>query len=382
VDDEEAAGQGYLGRLFRGGEARLMKVHIVCYEDVNSWILGKFARKMKEELEKLSVDVSVSNRPDPAADVNHHIIYTDYDGKRYGLDTVMITHIDQIEKVKLLRSQLQTARMGVCMSRETMESLANAGVPRDRLCFINPAHDSVMRPRKLVLGITSKTHPDGRKKEGFLVSLASRIDTRDFRVVIMGSGWQSQVETATALGLDVEYHPEFDRDKYITLMPTFDYYVYFSHDEGSMGYLDALAAGVKTIVTPQGYHLDAVNGITHAINDCDDLVRVCTGISAERGKLTGAVKDWTWARYAQKHLELWEVLLDPARKPAAAASGVPGDGVQSMRSGAEAEGGSLVRRAGFYYGLYRNSIGLFLKNSSKVRKAKRLLGLGSHDRKP
>ena len=41
-----------------------------------------------------------------------------------------------------------------------------------------------------------------------------------------------------------------------------------------MGFLDACAAGVKTIVTPQGYHLDAMRGITHGFKELPELVAI------------------------------------------------------------------------------------------------------------
>jgi hypothetical protein len=51
-----------------------MKVNIVCYEDIDLWILGKFAKKLDEELTKKSIDTSISKHADPQADINHHII--------------------------------------------------------------------------------------------------------------------------------------------------------------------------------------------------------------------------------------------------------------------------------------------------------------------
>ena len=41
----------------------------------------------------LGVAASISKQPDPLADINHHIIYYDYDGRKTTTDTVMVTHI-------------------------------------------------------------------------------------------------------------------------------------------------------------------------------------------------------------------------------------------------------------------------------------------------
>ena len=45
-------------------------------------------------------------------------------------------------------------------------------------------------------------------------------------------------------------------------------------DEGQMGVLDAHAAGVKTIVTSQGYHLDLKNSVTYPFEKFDSLLDI------------------------------------------------------------------------------------------------------------
>jgi hypothetical protein len=284
-----------------------MRVRIVSYEDVNAWILGKFARRMNEELLKLGVDSDISNVPDPSADINHHLIFTycmpeDLNSK----DTLMVTHVDEISKSVRLKNQLKRASLGICMSKGTMDELIAIGIPADRLSFVNAAHDNVMRPRRTVIGITSKVQPTGCKREEMIFELAETLDPSLFEFVIMGSGWESIIVSIRNLGIHVTYYDTFQYEKYVEIMPSFDYYLYTGQDEGSMGFIDALAAGVKTIVTPQGFHLDATNGITHSFNTIEELKSIFGSISSERLKLLNAVADWTWKDYAIKHLELWK----------------------------------------------------------------------------
>lgn len=287
-----------------------MKVALVCYEDPEAWILGKFARRMEEELKKNGVDVYITRKPDPEADINHHIIYVDYDGKSTGLDTLMITHVDSAQKIKKLKKQLEIARVGICMSQDTMMQLVETGIPKDRLCYISPAHDGIIKPAPLTIGITSKTHSDGRKKEKTLLKLAGAVTPNDFAFKIMGSGWDVIVEELKTKGFTVEYWPQFDYGIYLKLMPTLDYFLYMSWDEGSMGFIDALAAGIKTVVTPQGFHLDVPRGITHSINTPDDIIKTFRAIAEERRKRVNSIADWTWKNYSLKHLEVWEFLLN------------------------------------------------------------------------
>jgi hypothetical protein len=129
----------------------------------------------------------------------------------------------------------------------------------------------------------------------------------------MGAGWEWIIEILRSKGFKVEYYDTFDYGKYTELMPSIDYYLYFSYDEGSMGFIDALAAGVMTIVTPQGYHLDANGGITYPISGLKELDMAFEKIAEEKRKLIGSVKDWTWANYALKHAQIWEYLLDRSK---------------------------------------------------------------------
>lgn len=292
-----------------------MKVRIVSYEDVNAWILGKFARKLNDELKKLGIDSDISKSPDDSADINHHIIYINYEElKSVGVDTIMITHIDDIRKLNQLKKQLLVAKMGICMSRSTMMELANAGIPSEKLAFVNPAHDEVILPKPYNIGITSKVQPDGCKRQDMLLKLIDHISPDFFRFSIMGEGWNDIIDVIKEKGFNVTYYDKFDYDQYVKLVPEFDYYLYFGQDEGSMGFIDALAAGVKTIVTPQGFHLDPEKGIVHSFNTVDELIGVFKLLTNDKLSLINSVSNWTWKDYAIKHIELWNHILNPDKK--------------------------------------------------------------------
>ena len=68
-----------------------MRAHIVCYEQPPTWILGKIAHKLCDGLKTLNVDSSISDRPDFDADVNHHVYYLPFEGKKTKLDTLLVT---------------------------------------------------------------------------------------------------------------------------------------------------------------------------------------------------------------------------------------------------------------------------------------------------
>lgn len=76
-----------------------------------------------------------------------------------------------------------------------------------------------------------------------------------------------------------------------------------------MGYLDALRAGVETIVTPQGFHLDVKDGITYECRTIPEFRKVLLSLQEKREKIVRTVDTWTWKNYVDKHLEVWNYLL-------------------------------------------------------------------------
>jgi len=264
---------------------------------------------MHECLSSIGIQSNIARQPDSTADINHYMLYDRFDGKKHSTDTIMITHIDNLCKLDLMKKLLINAEMGICMSRDTMDNLANLGVPRNKLCYINPAHDGVIIPKPKVVGLASRVYIDGRKREHFLSRLAKDIDPRLFSFKIMGNGWDDRVNDLRDQGFSVEYTNDFDYDKYLEVITSLDYYLYMGHDEGQMGFVDALAAGVETIVTPQGYHLDAEGGISYAFNTYNELLAIFKTLTNKRLKLINSVSNWKWEDYTLKHLEIWEYLL-------------------------------------------------------------------------
>ena len=288
-----------------------MKIHIVNYEYDKPWILTKIAENLVKSLRKLGHEVSISKKIEPDAEVYHHITHHSYQPTdNSGTHTVMITHIDNIAKLEKIKKDLKTAKVGICMSKATMNELIKLGLPKEQLQFANMAHDGLAKPRKIAIGLTTRLYPDGRKNEKDFLKILEYIQPTDFRFEIMGYGWQEWVEKMRNKGFEVTYEDDFNYNNYMSLLSRLDYYLYLGEDEGSAGFIDALAAGVKTIVQPQGFHLDAPNGITHSFTNFSELKSIFIQICEERKQLVKAVSEWTWDNYAKKHLNIWEKCLN------------------------------------------------------------------------
>lgn len=296
--------------LGRGKDMIQIKyINIIC-ED-KGWILEKFALKMRAELENQGYRCTIDDNVNSEADINHHILYSSCRPLLPLHETCMITHIDSYNKMEKIKHILKSLMIGICMSRDTMEKLVNYGVPREKLCYINPAQDGLMKQKKYVLGITHRCYDgiDHRKRTGALVEICKAIDPMYFSFKIMGFGWDGIVNEVRSMGFHVDYYNEFDYDEYMKLMPSLDYYLFWGFDEGSMGYLDALRAGVGTIVTPQGYHLDVKDGITYACRTIPDFINVLLELQNDRKKRVQSVEGWTWKNFTDKHIEIWNYLL-------------------------------------------------------------------------
>jgi len=218
----------------------------------------------------------------------------------------------------IIKDMIDSMDMGICMSQMGVTSLVEAGIPREFLCYISPAHDGLVKPRRIRVGITTNLHEDGRKRESLLAKLAAENDLSEFEFEIFGRGWHRISECLRAGGAIVTLHAgsadyQGDYERICQSIPKFDYYLYTGLDEGSLGTLDALAAGVPTITTPQGFHLDVTNCITYPFVNYRELRNVFEEIAKERRCRATSVAGLTWLEYARKHLLVWETLLNGRR---------------------------------------------------------------------
>ena len=285
-------------------------INIFSGEPINNWILGKFAKNMKKYFEEYGVKTDLSYKLTPNADFNQCIIYLNCDpNTATDKDVVMITHVDQYGKFELLEKLLPKIGLGICMSKEQMDKLINLGLDKNKLCYVNPAHDGVIPVKKWVIGLASRVYNDGRKNETYFNKLADVLNCDYFKFKIIGANWEPQVDYMRSKGFEVEYYPQFDYEIYTKkFFADMDYYLYMGLDEGQMGFVDAQSAGVKTIVTNQGYHLDSNSPITYPFTTYEELEKIFLNLQKEKKEIVDAMQLWTWKNYAIKHLHIYEYL--------------------------------------------------------------------------
>lgn len=292
-----------------------MRIRIVLARQNAGWIIGKMAHRLCESLRALGCDADVNQEPDAKADINHWMSFAFADGCPGTLNTMLVTHPDDPFKVRLIRERVGSAiQMALCMSAHAMRELVEFDVPQERMWYVLPAVDAPVEPRRIRIGITTRIYDDGRKREVFLSRLAREMPLDRFHFDIFGAGWDKVVADLQKGGATVSLDPgsddwQGDYARIRTALPLFDYYLYLGMDEGSMGTLDAVSAGVKTIVTAQGFHLGLPGGITHPFTEYDELRAIFQQLDgaerAKRERLAG----WTWDNYAREHLGVWQAML-------------------------------------------------------------------------
>lgn len=281
------------------------------------WIMEKLAMRLAEYLPTWNIAAEITDMPSALADINHWMYYNDLIGDLVSRNTFAITHVDRPAKQYVLKQRLKNAEMGICLSRMTLEQLVLSGIPRQKLCYITPAHDGNVKPKRIVIGITSQIRSGGAKREQVLIQMAQYMRLDAFHFIIIGPGWENVILSLKAAGATVDYNPgayQKDNTEHLQLildrLSCFDYYLYMGWDEGSMGLLDALAAGIPTIATPQGFHLDINDGITYPFADTPELCAIFQKLAKERQKRIDSVSGLTWNEYARQHALVWRAIIN------------------------------------------------------------------------
>ncbi|MBI5481614.1 MAG: glycosyltransferase [Deltaproteobacteria bacterium] len=293
-------------------------VRLVLHPALRNGIIEKLAARLAENLPAWGFAADLAEQPSRTAAVNHWLLYYYGPDARVGPATMLVTHIDRPHKLRLLQKRIPFVDVAVCVSRMTLQQLLDFNVPGSKLTYVTPGCDLRPRPRRTVIALSSRVYPDSRKREHLLVRLAHAMRLDLFEFVIVGPGWATIVRELRRAGALVSYHAggddfEADYDAALDGLSRADYYLYLGLDEGAMGVLDALAAGVATIVTPQGYHLDLPHGITHSFVRFRELLAVFEQLAAVRRQRIDSVRGLTWHEYARQHATLWRAVLAGGR---------------------------------------------------------------------
>jgi hypothetical protein len=285
------------------------KIHIVNYEEgrVENGILTKHARAMERELQDLDYEVTVSNKPDPKADINHHINYIAAQPCPT-LNTCMVTHFTS--DMYKLKDKLDKMRkflingVGICFSQAIKDYLIKQGMPEKKLEVVLPAHDGMIR-RPRIIALAFKVYPDGRKREEmFYKMFLSLKDKKKFIFRIIGAGWKPLLEKLSAKGIQVQWTDQFNMDLYEQVLNSSDYLLYTGGEDAiAQCIVDAKNAGLRIIAPPQtDVEVDIPWQTQEELNKIFQDMEI------------NPVEKWTWENYTKNHIKIWENMHNSTKK--------------------------------------------------------------------
>lgn len=166
-----------------------LRVRIVLKD--RGWIMGKIAIRLVFHFNNHKVEADIALLPTAEVDLNHFFIYIDYDIKSEipTKSTPSVTHIDSLKKLLVLKMNLKRVDRGICISRMSVEELASQGIDRRRLCCINLAHDGLLRPRRITIGLTAPLSGMPQEGEPILQELAEMTRLDGFCFKVSQGGW-------------------------------------------------------------------------------------------------------------------------------------------------------------------------------------------------
>lgn len=276
------------------------KIVLVNYEEgiVQNGILTKYARMMEKELLDLGFDVSVNNRPDETADINHHINYISA-VECPTLNTTMVTHFtsdmyDMEDKLGRMKKFIDEGGIGICFSEGVAKYLANQGMNEKQLKVVLPAHDGRKRRPRIIM-IAFKVYPDGRKREEMFEKLCDTIDPSKFIFRIIGPNWKPLLDRVVKKGIQVQWVDTYRDDLYSELLDTSDYCLYTGgEDAAAQCLIDAKNAGLR-IIAPAQEDIE----VEYHWNTQEELNAIFERLS------DNPVEGWTWENYAKQHADIW-----------------------------------------------------------------------------
>lgn len=302
-------------------------------------------------------ETTVTEVEDPNADVNHWAHYLDLwrermdrPGSGKAKTSFWVTHVDDPLKLKIVRRLCAAGNAAICLSSDLASALDAEQVRSELVSWALPGCDGGRVPPKIAIGLATRLYDDGRKNEWMLLKLCSEFGPDHLEFRIWGDGWQPVIAKMRGLGVEVKYGEGASYEALLDGLAECDYYLYCGMDEGSLGTLDAMKAGVRTIVTDQGFHRDLSTAIDHLFSTYDELRAIVGQLIAGRIRRLEALDATSWNNYARHNLEIWNHLVKegvcPPRttqQPGKAPFKVGGSWLMALRT-------DSFRR---YYGLWR-----------------------------
>jgi hypothetical protein len=284
-----------------------MKINIVLPLKDN-WIFEDIAIKLKNHIAKRKFTIKISKKPIKNFDVYHHISYLNCNKKILFTDKVntsMVTHIDTINKLKIVLKLNNYIDCFTVQSKQTKNYISRfLHSIKTKVIYVPPNEKILFN--KIKLGIFSNKYSDGRKNEKMLIQCLKKLNPKVFEIFIMGKNWDKEIKIIKDLNYTCHYIKNFKIEDYKKILARIDYLLYLGFDEGSISFMDGLKSGTKLIVTNQGFHKDFSKFIDYKINNLNkDFYKHLYTIQKKIIFKNEFINKYNYKNFANNHLDLW-----------------------------------------------------------------------------
>jgi len=292
-------------------------VEIILDPGNSGWILEKIANRISQKLSEKGCDVRVKHSPEFNTNITFWIQYTDktlHENLTRNVTNIwcaLVTHVDESQKLTKINNLRRAGVNLLFMSNDQAKSISKILKQSYDFPSINIGSDLAEQELVYKVGIVSKCYPDGRKNETWFESFLEKGLLENVTLTIIGTGWDSTVKKLRAKGANIKiydgvenFYPSYE--EIVQIQKSFDLFVYFGFDEGSLGALDAYLLNTDLLITKQGFHLDFEIGED---SFCKDLHDAQNKFSVKKNAYLNSRPNrsvWTWENTAITLLEFWD----------------------------------------------------------------------------
>ncbi len=245
--------------------------------------------------------VTVSEEPDPQADINYHVPWHSLVNLEMGTSkhVMLYTHVNPTDKTALADA-CQRADKIICMSFTGRSELVSMGIDPAKLWVVYPGSND-FHFRRRIIGVVGFEQPNGRKRSHILLDLAWLMSDKDkqvMQIVLIGADWQPLADKLNNTGLATIVKEMIDDDQLNAIYGEMDCLLVTGYAEGGpLPFLEAWSSGVKVFSPAVGFAGDFLDAASTYIS-VEDLISKLHGWIHE--PLTNAylAHSLDWTQYA------------------------------------------------------------------------------------
>ena len=285
------------------------------------WIIEMLVRDIASQMRRLGIKVRIG----PQESYDNETVAFHTRGYYFQpvvnavLNSVLMTHIDDVYKEQEMLSIAKKADSIVCMSEHNAEIMRSMGASPEKVIGNSLPHrgGTVRRPR---VGIFSARYSDGRKNEDWLINYFTKtpVDYRNKIIIcLIGYNWEAFGADLAQLDISFEIYRydrglpgEYERQKEI--VSGLDKLLYMGFDGGSMSIYDGMHANVDMIFSDQCYHRELDKGVILFANE-DELFGLLDEVVFDVVSKEQALELRSMDAYTAKLLTHWRGLVYPEK---------------------------------------------------------------------